>query len=233
MGFVSLQLEEGSTKLSTLETAYEDDPQVLEVVTKSSDLVTQANLLVITDQMTDSQAKAALAVVTIQKRQFEKLRKSFVQPLNDHVKTINAFFKEQAAPLNEAEGIIKGKVSQYFREQQAIADKERVRQLKLAAKRQETADKKAQKTGQPVAPPVAPPVAVPTVAPPVKTTKTDAGSVTMRMDRKWEIVDESQIPRELMMPDEKKIKTMVDAKIPVPGVRVYEKPVPVVRGSRA
>ena len=207
---------------------YQTDTRVMEVVDKASSLITTAQDLEITDDITDAQAKAALAVVTVQKRQFEELRKSFVKPLNDHVKTLNAFFKEQAAPLIEAEGIITRKVGKFFSDKQAAARKEQDRLDKLAAKRQERADAKAQDQGQVAAPPV--PVAA--VAPPVKTTKTEAGSVTMRTVRRFEIEDESKLPRELLMPNEKKIKAMVDAKIPVSGVRVYEDQVPVVRGGR-
>ena len=205
---------------------YREDPQVLEVVGKANNLVESAMALEITDGATDAQAKAALAVVTTQAREFEKLRKTFVQPLNEHVRAINLFFKDQSTPLNQAEAILKQKVGAYFSEQQEIARKERIRLEKLAAKRQERADTRAQDKGQIAAPPV--PVA--TVAAPTKTTKTEAGSVTMRTVRKWEIVDESELPRELMMPNDKKIKAMVEAKIAVAGVRVFEEQVPVVRG---
>jgi len=212
--------------VSELERQYEDDPQVVEVIDRSNDLVSQAQELEIVDEATDSAAKSALATVTTQKRDFEKLRKSFTQPLNDHVKKINLFFKGQATPLDQTESILKQKVGAYYSEQQAAARKEEERLRKLAAKRAEKAAVKAETTGEPVAPAIP----APTVATPVKTTKTDAGSVTMRTVHKWEIEDVEKIPREFMIPDEKKIKTMVDAKIPVPGVRAYSEQVPVVRG---
>jgi hypothetical protein len=203
---------------TALET-YQNDPRVMEVVDEASALEKRADGIAITNDATDAEAKAALSVIAKKRKDLEELRKSFVGPLNDHVKTINTFFKERSGPLDTAERIIKGKVSDYFRAKAEAARKEQERQLKLASKRQETADAKAQANGEVAAPPV--PVAI--IQAPEKTTRTAAGSVTVRKVWKFIITDENVVPRDWCVPNEKAIGAAVKAGIRnIPGVQIYE-----------
>ena len=205
---------------------YQNDDRVLAVASEATELEVRAESITIVDTDSDESAKVVLSQLATKKKDLETLRKSFVGPLNKHVKDINTFFKEQALPLDNADKIIRNKVASYFLEQKAIADKEQERQDKLAAKRQETADRKAQKDGQIVAPPVP----VPIVQTPTKTTKTVAGSVTMKSVWKYEIVDRSKIPSEFYVLEESLIRRQIAAgRHEIPGIRIYETKETMVR----
>jgi hypothetical protein len=188
------------------------------------DLASEAKSIVIKDDETDAFAKDLLIRAATARKKAEELRKQFTKPLNDHVSDINAFFKNQAAPAVEAEQTLKGKVGDYFRTKQAAAQKELERQMALAAKRQETADKKAQANGQVAAPPVV----VPMPAAVEKTTKSDTGSVTVKTVLKARVVDENLVPQEfggvILRPvDMTAVNKLVKAGIRnIPGVQVYE-----------
>ena len=199
---------------------YQTDSRVLEVARSSASLEEKAETLEIRDDQEDTEAKAALSVIAAKKKDLELLRKSFVAPLNDHVKNINTFFKERSMPLIHADEIIRGKVARYFSQKQEAARIEQQRLLRLAQKRQERLDTKAQEKGKESAPPV--PVAI--VETPEKTTKTEAGSVTVRKVWDFRILEENLIPREYLMVDEKKIRAIVRAGIrQIPGVHIFER----------
>lgn len=70
---------------------------------------------------TPEQAQAAtefLAEIQSAKRKGETARKFLVDPLNAHVKAINARFKQSAVPLDEADQLVREKVLVYTREQE-------------------------------------------------------------------------------------------------------------------
>lgn len=91
-------------------------------------------------------AQSAMDTVTTVKRyanDIEKLRKSLVDPLNARVKEINAYAREVAAPLDNAEIHIKRELARFEDEQERMraealrkAEEERRRQAEELAKRQ-------------------------------------------------------------------------------------------------
>lgn len=168
-------------------------------------------------------------------RKIEAFRKALVTPLNDAVDNLNAVFKKISAPFIANDLTIKAKRDVYIdaqekaaKAEQARLDAQRAKEQALldaqAAKDQAKLDKKAAKTGAEA------PVIAPTILPPAqkvqveKTVQTDLGHSTIRKIPKFEIMDEFMIPREYMMPDEKKIGALVRARAikSIPGVRIYE-----------
>jgi len=194
------------------------NPDVKDASGLVKSLRNQAESLKIVDDQTDLRAKQILTEVTQAKKKLEDLRKEFVRPFNEGVKNINSFFKERILPADETIGVIKNKVGVYFREKAIAAEKERKRQEILAAKRQETADKKAQKEGT-----IASAVPVPTMPEPEKTTRTQGGSVTTRKVWKFQVNDVSRVPDEYKIVDERKIRQAVSSGIrDIPGVVIYQ-----------
>jgi hypothetical protein len=57
-----------------------------------------------------------------------------------------------------------------------------------------------------------------------KTVETDSAQVTARLVWDFEIVDESKIPREYLMVNEKAIRAAIKAGVrDIPGVRIFQK----------
>ena len=169
-------------------------------------------------------------------KRIEAFRLAIVTPLNDHVKTINGVFKKIMAPFEQNDTVIKAKRDVYIREQERIRAetqrkideqyrKEQAALDEARRKEQEKLNRKAERQG--VEAPVLPPA---TVLPPppkvevVQTVHTDIGRSTVRKAMKFEVVDPSLVPREYLMPDEKKIGAAVRAKIvtSIPGVKIWE-----------
>jgi len=62
------------------------------------------------------------------------------------------------------------------------------------------------------------------------TTRTEAGTSHQRIHWTFEIVDESQIPREFLIPDERKIRQAVAmGRREIPGIKIFEKATTVFR----
>lgn len=145
--------------------------------------------------------------------------------------------KKVNAPLVKAEGIIKPKIALYTDEQERIQKQEEARvrkeQEEAEKKRKEDEDKRIQEAadleeaGKPeeadaiLDEPEPETASAPIVLPP-KPAK--AEGVSVKKVWKFRIKDESQIPRNFLMVDEKKIGQLVRAmkdEAVVPGVEVY------------
>ena len=163
-------------------------------------------------------------------------RLAIVKPLNDHVAMINGIFRKISEPFKINDLVIKQKRDVYIREQQRIAAEEQRRldeqyRKEQAAldearrKEQEKLNKKAEKKG--VEAPILPPATVLPQPPKVETKQTvhtDIGRSTVREAMKFEVVDPTLIPREYLMPDEKKIGAAVRAKLvtQIPGIKIWK-----------
>ena len=89
-------------------------------------------------------ATAFLSRVAVAKRNGETARKFLVDPLNAHVKRINAQFKADAAPLDEADQLVRSKVLTYQRqaEEAARAEQARLDAERLAAEEAAEAERR-------------------------------------------------------------------------------------------
>jgi len=199
---------------------YQEDEEVRETQSLAVTIADRARALEIVDEATNAQAIAILADCRKTVKTIDQLRRKFVDPLNQHVKTINAFFAENAAPAKEADSILSGKTSAYRMKVQEAARKEQERLRLLQERRQEKAAARAEEKGLD-APPVIP--IVPTVAPPPKSVKTGAGTVTYRKTSHMEVADPEAVPREWCIPDERKIRAALINGIvsEIPGVKFW------------
>ena len=98
------------------------------------DMVVKAKSIQITDEGSQVAAVELGTTARKLKNQVENLRKSTVQPLNDHVKDVNNLAKSFTEPLDAAERDLKGKISQY-------QTKLRLEQERKAAEAREAARK--------------------------------------------------------------------------------------------
>lgn len=152
-------------------------------------------------------------------KRIEAFRQAIVKPLNDHVKTINGVFEKIMAPFEANDRIIKQKRDVFLREQERIRQEEQRKLDEQHRKEQEKLIKKAEKKGvEPVILAPAPKLEV------RQTVHTDLGRSTVRKIMKFEVIDPTLVPREYLMPDEKKIGAAVRSKLAtqIPGVKIWE-----------
>lgn len=181
-----------------------------------------------TDFRVDSEAKLVdgTEILDWLRKKFkiiEERRKFFVQPLNDHVKSINAFFKTLSEPMEEADKIVSGKMLEWRKLERDRIEKEQARLNEEARKKQEklnaTAALKAEKKGVPVE-------SIPVkevIAPVIQQQAKFVGAGGFTKFWNYEIQDETKIPISFRMIDEQKIKYAIKNGIrEIPGVRIFE-----------
>lgn len=160
-------------------------------------------------------ATVRLTAITKGLKELEKLRKQFVKPIKDSAKAIDAFFKEKAAPLKEADDSLRGKIGVYLDEQ------DRLRQEREAAEAAEHASKTSESETWGTAKPAAP-VAI---AAPPKMEKTSARKVL-----NIEVVNIEKVPIRFLLIDEMAIKAAwKDGIKEIPGLKLTEKNALTVR----
>ena len=172
------------------------------------------NIVKIKDQTEYAVATEFISRIQTQVKLMEKERKSWVDPLNEQVKRLNAMFKMRSQPAEELITKIKRAMSDYL-----IAEerKAREKEAKLLAA-QEKKNQKAMETGKPINF-----GATPTVARPTNTVHAEAGRSTGVKKWKWELVDPFQVPREYLMIDERALNLAVlNGAREIAGVRIFE-----------
>jgi len=114
---------------------------IKKVATKASKLEKEVAVLVVSNDQEAEGANEVLGRVKTAYNEAEKERKFFVDPLNAHVKEINAKYKEKTAPLLQAETIIKKalsafqmkKIEQARKEEAKLLEKQEKKNAKLEA----------------------------------------------------------------------------------------------------
>lgn len=188
----------------------EQDKMTQELQQQGSTLLAAAEMMEIVDALSLEAATNTLGVIADTKKRVEERRQFFVKPLNDHVKTINNWFKSILAPLEQADSILRQKILKY-RQEEARKRKEEEERLRKLMEEQAKQN---------------PEVPVPTtvIVPQLERTVQGAyGQVQAREVWMFKIVDESQIPREYLMPNEKAIRAAVKGGVRnIPGVLIYK-----------
>ena len=188
------------------------DAEVIKLQEEGNHLLEMANAMVISNNDHVTSAGSDLNKLSELKKALEKLRKEYLNPLQLHVKAINAVFVTVSAPINEADGVVRSKVLAYQREQMALRlEEERINRMK-----QETEEAEARLQNRPVEE-----VQKRELSPEaLRRVVTDDGAVGQRKIWKFKIDDESLIPREYLMVDMVKIGKMIRTGVcpPIPGV---------------
>lgn len=186
----------------------EDRQEVRELKTNAEKALAFAQQLKVTDEHSFETATNALMAIKAAANRAETVRRFFVDPLNEHVKRINALFKPKVDMLLEAERLIKTEQLAYHAAQQRKAEEAKKREFKKVAAGKTTIEKAAEK--------------VAAIVQPATTIKTDAGAVTFQTRRKAVITDIDKLPRHYLVPDMQRISRDALAGVPIPGVKVIE-----------
>jgi hypothetical protein len=182
--------------------------------TAADAVLASANAMVIADPHSYENAAETVRLIATYARDIEEKRKTLTRPLDESKRRIMDFFRVPLDRYNSARSVIQTKMMDYRAEERrkaeaarvaaeraAQAERERLEeQARIEAERGNTAKaiKLAERAETTVAAIVAP--AIPKVS----------GIVARELWR-FEIVDESKIPREFLMPDERKIGALVRA----------------------
>jgi hypothetical protein len=173
----------------TLTKAETPESKIKEISTDVKKQMTIAQKIVVANQEDVVKATDFLGGVKARRKKIEELRTMFVKPLNDHVKTINAMFKEQDAPLEQIESKVKRSIADFKLEEDRKARIEEARLQKI----RDEADKKREEKGQEK---ILTPVK--TVERSEQTVSTDAGRSTAKKVWKFRVVDLDKVPRKYL-----------------------------------
>jgi hypothetical protein len=178
----------------------------------------------------DEYQAAADEVMAIKSKwkEIEDARKALKQPVDEAAKRIQSFFKPPLDFLARAENIIKRKMVSWKSEQDRIAREEQRKAEEKARKERERLEREAAKAaaaGREERAEVLRERAEVVVSAPVAPVAPKVSGISERSVWKFEIVDAAKIPREFLMPNEKRIGEYVRAMksdATIPGVRIFE-----------
>lgn len=198
-----------------------DIPQPLLVAV--ADAVARAKSMIVASDEEANAATDACKLLGTLVKQIENHRKDIVGPINDQVKRINAMYKQQTSPLEEADVIVRSKLQAYISEKnRKAAENERKRREEAAL----AVAARAEVEGKTDKAEMALKIALAADSPDVRTTSVGQTGATGLIRKTWtyEIVDEETVPRQYLVVSDAAIKLAISAGVRViPGVRIYEK----------
>lgn len=189
------------------------DHEVQVIQKETMPLQEKINALDVIDEPSSKFATDLLAFITKAKRRLEDRRVFFTKPLNEHIKSINNYFKSFGDPLDVMDRQIKGKLLGY---RQMMQEQER--------KKQDEIKKFAEENNLPAV------KAEPEIS---NAVRSSIGSSFAVKRWTWAVEDETKIPREYLIIDEKKINAMIRAQaktvkgvstcdLKIEGVKIYQ-----------
>lgn len=107
--------------------AASEQSKVVEVAGEVAAVVERARALEIRTPQEAQEAAGFLGEIATARKKSESARRFLVDPLNQHVKAINEEFKSAAAPLEEADQVVRAKVISYQQEQERARAEEQAR----------------------------------------------------------------------------------------------------------
>lgn len=209
-----------------------------------TEFVTFANEQNITEIKNDAQntlAGAELVVVAKMRKDLDKKRKEITGPMDTAKKAVMEQFRATDTPLAEVDTHIRGLMAGYATEQarkarEAQAELDRIARESAEAERMAEAERLEKEGHKEEAEEAIAPEAIEQAVQErttyVSTTPAKVAGVSMRKQGHIKIEDETLIPKEYLMPDEKKINGVVKAlkfQHNIPGVKYWETDEPVVR----
>ncbi len=182
-----------------------------EAVTRLVDYATNRSIL------TDQDARLAtddLATIRALKRTLEAKRTEYTNPINRHLKDINAVFKTLSDPLDTADKTTSSKITGYRNEQaRQAAEAKRINDLRIEAALAEQVLKG--EITQPLELVVEPP-------PPPTHVRGEVGTAGIVRTRKYRLIDIKLVPPEYLWLNDPLVGKVVRAGIPsIPGIEIY------------
>ena len=211
--------------MKILEKSVETVEKELVVISKEVKAqVKQANDIIVKTEEDVIKATGLLGEVKVKIKEVKSVKDVILTPFKEHIKFLNGLFTAQLDPLEEIEGIIKGKIVGFAREQEAIA-KVKEEKLRLA---KEKKDAKAIENNKPVE--VAP---IPTVERREQTVNVGSTQATTKKTWEFEIENFEELPKDIIAEvlAKAKVKGIYDIVVrkrvssgvrEIKGVRIFE-----------
>ena len=192
----------------------ESDSRVMALFQEGVTLNEYAQALVITSSEDIKATTNDLSIIAGVKKAIEELRQGYVRPLNDHVKDVNATFKDFTQPLIEADATTREKILAYRADQDRIrAEQERINALRIEAAQAEMVLK-----GE-----ITEAVDLVSVQQESQNRyQTDMGTLGTSKTWRFEVEDFALIPDEYKLADTAKIRKVVQAGATIPGVKAWQ-----------
>lgn len=208
-----------------------DDPRVQPVAREVASLTDQVIGFEVTDADSYERGAEVLRSIKTMYNEVETKRKSITSPLDQAKRQVMDLFRPFTDSLASAERTLKKRMIGWKNEQERIAREEQRKAEEAARKERERLERQAAKAeaeGRAARAEVLRDRAEFTVpAAPAPATPKVSGIADRKVWR-FEIVDAAKLPREYLVPDEKRIGGVVRAlkgDTNIPGVRVYEEAV--------
>lgn len=165
------------------------DVKINEIAKEVTSVSAQAGALVIKTEADVASATEFLSKIKLRIDRTEELRTFFVKPLNDQVKAINAKFKEQSAPLENAFALVKRAIGNFRMEQDRAIAKEEARLKAL----QDAKNVRREEKGKPLD--LTP---APSIERPDTVVATEAGKTVANKVWTYRITDINAVPRQYL-----------------------------------
>lgn len=162
--------------------------------------------IVIEDQESYEQAGDVLKLCKKKIKDLDEERKTYTSPLDESKKRIMDKFKEVTEPIKDFIGRLEKEMSNWY-----VLEEKRRADLQQQLEDEAVANADDEN----------PDVVVPVVQS-IKKTKGQISTTSMVAHNTYEIIDETLIPREYLMPDEKKIGASIRKGVEVPGVKLIK-----------
>lgn len=203
--------------MATIKKAAIDDKAVKVLEKEITPVVAKAAKVEITNAGELAKATEVLSQLNQYADQVEAKKNTVLKPLKEATKAYNALFHPIEEKLETAIESIRGEMSRYQTEQVRIAKEEEARITSRVGEGKgkislETASKKLDE-----------------VEKPIEKVSTQSGSLAFREVQKLKLIDETIIPREYLMVDEKKVLDALKAGQKVLGAEIELIQVPINR----
>lgn len=209
-------MEETKLTVTTL-SQIEKDKQVKSVLGEAHDLAARMLEHSINSAETYKEASELLTAARAALNSIDARRKFFTEPHNLFVKAINNFFAGATDELKRQTSLLGSSMATYDTKVREEADRKE-REILAAQKKGKISEEKAA-------------TKLAAIDKPAEVTRTAAGSVSFRIDRKLKITDASKLPRQFLVPNEKLIEATLKAGKAVAGAELVEVKVPVTRNT--
>lgn len=196
----------------------DSEKAVAEVARSLKGFEAKVTALEVVDGPSEATALAMVKTVKDAGRAAEDKLDEFIRPLNEVVKNLRSVFKPHIDRFKALETAIKGKMNAYRAKIEAEAAEER----RKAEEKRKKAEAKAEATGKPVKE-----VAIPEA--PKQMVQAGNAAVVYRKVKKFEITDETKIPRNFLEVNTTKIRAAVMQGIEIPGVKTWEESEAAIR----
>lgn len=201
--------------MATIKKTKLEDKQIAVIQTELSPIVTKARSIVVKDEKTMQSASLMLSELNKKADMIDEEKQKVLAPLNlARTAEINRW-KPVLSTLETATDYLRSTISSY-----QTAEVKRVREEEIAIANRVGEGKGKLKVETAVR-------QIENIEEPEKQVATEAGLVKFREDKVLKITDETKVPREYLMINEKKLLEALKGGVTVPGAELDIKMVPV------